>query len=646
VTTRTLAAEQARPLAARLDGGAIGAWTLGFATVAYLGLKGGGYDVVVRSQAGIGLWWIVLIGAALGVLPQRRIGRLGLAALGLLAAFAAWSELSALWSESPERTISETARVVTLLGVAVLALSTVRAQRVRPLVNGVFAAIVGVGVLACLSRLHPAWFGEPQTARFLIGSGARLSYGLNYWNALAAFMAMGVPLGLAIAMSSRTVAARAAALAAIPVIVLTGFFTVSRGGILAVGIGLLVALAITPERGRYLAKLALGSAGAAILIKGALQRDELRDGVGTSLAHRQGDELLVIALVVVAGTVLLHVGASLARSGGLAPSLPTMRPVQRRLVWGVTVVAVVAGAATFVASGALADRWQEFKDPPTVTGSDVNRLATFSGEGRYKFWVSSLHAFETAPVAGIGAGSFENWWEAHATRRESVRNAHSLYAETLGELGLVGLVLLLGLIALVIAAGVRGVRRTTGPPPALLAGATAACAAFAVAAGVDWLWQVTVLPVCFLLLAAALLAPRGADQARTPRRRGRVALVGLSVIALVALGVPLAGATQLRSSQHAAAVNQLDPALEQASTSRRVQPFASSPLLQRALVLELWGDLAGAASAAQVAERKEPTNWRAPFVLARIEAERGDVSAGLAALRRARALNKTATFLR
>ena len=219
-------------MAARLDGGAIGAWTLGFATVAYLGLKGGGYDVVVRSQAGIGVWWIVLIGAALGVLPQRRVGRAGLAALGLLAAFAAWSALSALWSESPERTISETARVVTLLGVAVLALSTVRTQRVRPLVNGIFAAIVGVGVLACLSRLHPAWFGEPETAQFL-GSGSRLSYGLNYWNALAALMAMGVPLGLAIAMGARTLAARSAALAAVPVLVLTSFFTISRGGIAA-----------------------------------------------------------------------------------------------------------------------------------------------------------------------------------------------------------------------------------------------------------------------------------------------------------------------------------------------------------------------------------------------------------------------------
>jgi hypothetical protein len=122
--------------------------------------------------------------------------------------------------------------------------------------------------------------------------------------------------------------------------------------------------------------------------------------------------------------------------------------------------------------------------------------------------------------------------------------------------------------------------------------------------------------------------------------------VGFSVIALIGLGVPLAGATELRSSQDAAAANRLAPALRQASTSRRVQPFASSPLLQRALVLELRGDPSAAVAAAQAAERKEPTNWRPPFVLARIEAERGNVDAGLAALRRARALNKTASFLR
>ena len=334
--------------------------------------------------------------------------------------------------------------------------------------------------------------------------------------------------------------------------------------------------------------------------------------MGSALARHQGDELLIIVLVVVVGIVLVHIGASLARAAQLTPSLPAMHPVQRRVAWGAVVVALVAGATVFAASGALADRWQEFKAPPTATATnDVHRLGTFTGESRYRVWVSAFDAFKSAPVAGIGAGSFDDWWQRHATTRESLRNAHSLYAETLGELGLVGITLLLALIALIIAAGIRGVRRTTGPPPALLAGATAACAAFAVAAGIDWLWQVTVLPVCFLLLGAAVLSPGGQDRDRPPRRRGRVALVALSIVGLVALGVPLAGATQLRSSQQAAAANQLDPALRQASTSLRVQPFASSPLLQRALVMELRGDLSrrrvrGAGRGAQGAHQLAP----------------------------------------
>ena len=536
VTTRTLAAEQARPLAARLDGGAIGAWTLGFATVAYLGLKGGGYDVVVRSQAGIGVWWIVLIGAALGVLPQRRVGRAGLAALGLLAAFAAWSALSALWSESPERTISETARVVTLLGVAVLALSTVRAQRVRPLVNGIFAAIVGVGVLACLSRLHPAWFGAArdgpvpglwlapvvrpellERARGVHGDGRPARAGDRDGRADA---------GRAL----RGARARCRSL------VLTELLhDLARRHRWPSASG-----SSSPSRSRPTAAAGSGSC--------AWSRRPPRSSSRAPCSARSCATAWAARSPATKATSCWSScssssrGSSSCTSARVSPVPPSSRrrcrpcaPSSAAWPGAAVVVALVAGATVFAASGALADRWQEFKAPPTATASnDVHRLGTFTGESRYQVWVSAFDAFKSAPVAGIGAGSFDDWWQRHATTRESLRNAHSLYAETLGELGLVGITLLLALIALIIAAGMRGVRRTTGPPPALLAGATAACAAFAVAAGVDWLWQVTVLPVCFLLLGAAvLLAPRGQDRDRPPRRGDALALVAFAVVALV-----------------------------------------------------------------------------------------------------------------
>jgi tetratricopeptide (TPR) repeat protein len=123
-------------------------------------------------------------------------------------------------------------------------------------------------------------------------------------------------------------------------------------------------------------------------------------------------------------------------------------------------------------------------------------------------------------------------------------------------------------------------------------------------------------------------------------------MVGLSVVALVALAVPLAGATQLRASHRAMSEERLEPALGHAASAGRVEPYAASPALQRALVLEAAGDLDGAVSAALRAQEQEPTNWRPPFVLARLETERGRVGAALAAYRRARSLNRESSLLR
>ncbi len=91
---------------------------LPFALVVYLALEGGGYDVVVRSQVGMALWWIVLLGALVGVLPVRPLGRAELIGLGLLLAFAVWTALGISWSESSERSVEEVARVLTFLARA------------------------------------------------------------------------------------------------------------------------------------------------------------------------------------------------------------------------------------------------------------------------------------------------------------------------------------------------------------------------------------------------------------------------------------------------------------------------------------------------------------------------------------------------
>src|SRR5207244_7931370 len=83
-----------------------------------------------------------------------------------------------------------------------------------------------------------------------------------------------------------------------------------------------------------------------------------------------------------------------------------------------------------------------------------------------------------------------------------VLDAHSLYIEVLGELGVIGLLLVLGIFATPLLA----LRRVTRTP--LTAAAAGAYAAYVLHAGLDWDWEVpAVTPAglacgCVLLVAA------------------------------------------------------------------------------------------------------------------------------------------------
>jgi hypothetical protein len=650
----TVAVRVAPDSLARRDLGAPAAWLLGAALVVYLGLKGGGYDVVIRSEVGVAVWWLVLLGALVGTLPALRVSRSSWLLFGLVAAFAVWSAIGTLWSESSERSVLESGRLAMYLGVFALAAAVCTRDRVRPLINGVGCGVAAVAMLAVLSRLHPAWFPDDATAtgQFLETTRSRLAYPLNYWNGLAALVALGVPVALFNSVEARSIAGRCAATAAVPLLGLCWYLTISRGGALAIAVGTLVFLALSPRRLASLLAVACGAAGSAILIAGVEQRNALADGLQTALARHQGDELLVLLLVVCGGVALLRLGAALAENYGLVPGIPEIRSRTRIALAVVIVVAAVGAALAAGAPGALSDSWQSFKNPEITVGAagsqTSERFSSANGNGRYQFWKSAVDAFEAQPIRGIGAGTYEYWWARHATLPGFLRNAHSLLFETLAESGLVGFLLLLGMFATVFVGGVARLRRADTQHRALLAAGIASCAAFFVSAAVDWVWQLAVLPVCFFLVAAAVLSGSvETDKPRTPGVGSRIATGVVAVAALVALALPLSGAVAVRDSQGAAQRQDIPDALASATTAARVQPYAGTPQLQRALVLELDGNLAGAAAAARAAERREPTNWRPPLVLARVEAERGRVRAALAAMHRARALNKTSqTVLR
>ncbi|HEX5956902.1 MAG TPA: O-antigen ligase family protein [Solirubrobacterales bacterium] len=611
---------------------------LPFALVVFLALEGGGYDAVVRSEVGLAVWWIVLLGALVGLLPAVRPSRAALVGLGALAAFALWTALAIAWSDSAERGVAEVARVATYLGVLVLAIAVQGEDGLRRAVYAIGAALAFVGALALLSRLHPGWFPADETAIALESARARLNYPVNYWNGLAALMAIGLPLVLAIATDARRIVTAALATAAVPVMALVAYYTLSRGGVVEIAAAIITFVVLYPRRLAALPTLMLGTLGGVLLIAAATQRDELADGLSNPTALAQGDEMLAVTLVVCAGTGLLRAGVGIAARSGVGPRLAVGRRATRPAV-GVGLASLVVALLLAGASGELADRWEEFKNPSIADNKSAERFESASGNGRYQYWQAALDANATAPVTGVGPGTYEYFWAREGTIPGFVRDAHSLFFEVLAEVGIVGLLLIGGFAVGVIAFGVRGAASSDPASRPWLAAGTAASVGFGVAAAVDWVWELAVVPVAFLLLAAAILTHRRPARDGEPRGLARIVIAVSAVAAIVAIAVPLAGTLYVRASKQHVDQGLLDRALDDARRATEIQPWAASSHLQEALVLELQGNLDAAATAARAATEDESTNWRTWLVLSRIETHRGESAAGVDAYREARDLN-------
>jgi len=650
----------------RRDWGEIATWLLAAILVVYLGLKHGGYDPIPRDQVGIAVWWGLLLGVGVEALPVPGRTRAGLVALGLLAGFAAWTALSLGWSESNERTATELARVVTYLGVLALGISMATRRRgaARHVLGGVTFGLALLAALGVLSRLHMAWFPANELGKVLPGIEIerRLGYPLGYSSAMGALAGMTLPLLVAATSWPRRLAVQALAAAAIPIAGLTLYLATSGTGAAVAGAALLAFFLLSPDRLPKLLTLAIGTGGGAILAAVLHSRDALSRGLPTPAAEHQGTEVLWIALAVCAGVALTQVliGLALRRL-----DRPSLLGIQRREALIATAVVLAFAIPVAIAAGApheLSHRWEVFKgrgNGPGKEPSGASSILDFHGSGRYQFWESAVDASKTATWKGIGPGTFEFWWLQNGSYRGYVRNAHSLYLENLAELGIPGLLLIAGFVFSVI--GIGAARSLRAPPDERLplAAATAGAAGFAMAAALDWVWQLGALPVAFMLLAAvavsgfSLREPRSGHNRRRRRRRQRnrnwtqrVAVALVAAVAIFAIWRPLQEATAIRQSWTDAANGDLTGALDHARDAADAQPDAALPHLQEALIFEQRGRLPAAAAAAKVATDKESANWRNWLVLARIEAERGRVGPALRAFSHAQGLNAMSGLLK
>jgi O-Antigen ligase len=599
--------------------------------LAVLAFDAGSFSLASRTTLAIAVWWTLGLAVLTGLLPQRRPDRLSLAVASLLLLFAAFSGLSAAWAPSAEEALTEANRALLYAGVFALLVGLATRVSAEHLSDGIGMGIAAVGLVALASRLFPELGARNDLASLLPEARTRLSYPLDYWNGLAILVALGLPLLLRIGLTAERRPWRVAALAPIPALASTIFLTSSRGGVLVAALAVGTFLVLAENRRRAALVIAVMVAASAAAIAVLFAHPVLIDGpFNTSSAESAGRVAAVLIVACCAGAALLPV---------------VLEPVSPRLTRavrvGIVVVAAAMAIAVFVATDPvkrIADASSGSDDWSSIRGHFIN----LSDSKRRQLWASAFDQFTGHPVVGQGSGSFEAWWSEHRRVPTFVRDAHSLYLETLGELGLVGFSLLAAVTLAGLAVGVIRIRRADTHERTLIAALTAGFAGFTLAAAEDWMWEMTIVSVVGLALLAILAA--GSVRRPLPGARpiplwARAIVAALATVVIVSEGLALLSSTSLAASRRAAARGDMAQALETADRASALQPWAASPHLQLALVLEETGNLDAARVEMGRALARDGRDWRLWLVASRIETAQGDITEARAALAQVRRLN-------
>ncbi len=614
------------------------------ATAFWLAWSNGGYGIVTRTSLAVALWWTIAVGVATGLWPLRRVTRAGIASGTLLLGLGMFALLSAAWAPSVEAAVLEFDRI--LLYVAIFALACLAGTRstLPAWCDGLAVAIAAIGCVALASRLFPQEFSDRGAAEFLPGAQGRLSFPLGYWNGLAVLLALGFPLILRMAVQSRSRLAAAGAVASLPALVSVVYLTSSRGGVAAGIVGITVLMLLSDRRWQLFGATVAAAAGSALALAAISTRKTLVDHPDAAGAVTQGRHAapVVVLGMLAAGTIHFFV-------------LPRLDLRVRAGVARWTVAGLTVAALGLVLLAHPVRRFEIFKRLPSEVPHDSSggfvqqHLFSAGGSGRWQFWASALDEWRSAPIAGGGAASYESWWNRHGSFAYVLRDAHSLYLETLGELGVIGLALLVSAIAVALLGGISRIRGVDRELRTTVAALVAVVAAWCVAAGVDWMWELTVVTsvamVALGLLAGAATADDAVAVAVERQTRIRWAAVAGALLLIVPQGVALMTEVRIQASADAAGAGDLERARERATAAESLAPWASTPRIQLALVDEERGKLELARTEVDAAIRRDVGDWRLRLIAARIETKLGNVGRAKARLDEARRMNPLSELL-
>jgi hypothetical protein len=285
----------------------------------------------------------------------------------------------------------------------------------------------------------------------------------------------------------------------------------------------------------------------------------------------------------------------------------------------------VAGVIALNVPGVVDAKYRQLtSEGGAQPGGGGSRLFSGSTNGRRAHWDVAAEQFRRNQLRGAGEGTYELAWVRERPNTVNVKNAHSLYLETLGELGLVGFVLLVVALALILGAFAH---RARGPDRAMFAALLAAGLAWVAANGVDWGWEMPATTVWLFAFGGAALARSPGGEPRTWPRAWGVAARGLAIAACIALAVTPAR-TAIAAARFEDALADFERgdcrgAKLEARSAISAQGQRAAPYALIAFCDSREGRYRAALAAARAAHERDPHSWETRYGLAAARAAVG-----------------------
>lgn len=475
---------------------------------AFAAFFNGAYFLSPMTLLVVGFWVIAaFIYATTWRLQDVAACRLNMSAALILMLFWLWTGISVFWALSPNLAWVEFNRTGGYLAVFLSGLLLGRKDHAREVSVFLFVLCVAVvGLYALGVKALPSAITNTQEL-------ARISVPVGYTNHVGLFMVLSIPLALYLsARAGSHWLLRLTSFAAIPLSLIVLFYTFSRGGFLAMVVGLASYFIMVPCRLRSFGILTAGMIPVVPIVWWSAGNEALMgDTVELALREAAASELRLMilalfALMIAVYSVALLVGKRVAFKPG----------VTRAVGYGVTIIvaaAVLASAVLFVGTREpsfvtwVKNSYVTFQTRISLDVSGAERLIVINNSPRWLAWNEAVDNWEENLLTGSGAQSFPI---THLVMREEnasfLKQPHGLPFRLLSELGTPGMLLVGVFIAISMVAGALVVylareRWRRSQAVALLSSNII----YLVHTAYDWDWNVMAVTIPYFLFAGMLM---------------------------------------------------------------------------------------------------------------------------------------------